>query len=174
VINGERFAVMAGVGLDALMIRDAGGAVKDRLGRFAYVVAGVKHIRARQVRARIRVDGKRWSKGKTTCVLFGNVGKVLGGITAFSGARPDDGWLEIGVVTAKGFTEWARIAGRTALGQPERSPFVETTRGRSFDIRLDRKTAYELDGGDRKPRKRFRVAIDPTAVTVCVPEGEVA
>ena len=106
-------------------------------------------------------------------MLFGNVGKILGGITAFSGARPDDGWLEIGVVTANSFTEWARIAGRTALGQPERSPFVETTRGRSFDIRLDRKTAYELDGGERKPRKRFRVDIDALAITVCVPEGEV-
>ena len=31
-INGEHFAVMAGAGLDALMIRDADGALKDRLG----------------------------------------------------------------------------------------------------------------------------------------------
>ncbi|MGH2596419.1 MAG: diacylglycerol/lipid kinase family protein [Actinomycetota bacterium] len=173
LINGEHFAVMAGIGLDALMIRDAGAGTKDLLGRLSYIVAGAKHLRMKQVRARIRVDGKRWSKVKTSCVLFGNVGKIVGGITAFNEAEPDDGWLEVGVVTAKGLTQWIRIAGRTAAGQPERSPFVRTTRGRSFDIRLDRKTPYELDGGDRKPRKRFTVEIEPAAITVCVPEGKV-
>jgi diacylglycerol kinase (ATP) len=36
-INGERFGVMAGTGLDALMIRDADAGLKDKVGRFAYV-----------------------------------------------------------------------------------------------------------------------------------------
>ena len=174
LINGEHFAVMAGIGLDALMIRDAGVGMKDRLGRLAYVVAGAKHLRMEQVRARIRVDGKPWSKAKMSCVLFGNVGKVLGGVIAFNEAKPDDGWLEVGLVTGKGLAQWVRIAGRTAVGQPEKSPFVRTTRGRSFDIRLDRKMAYELDGSDRKPRKRFEVEIEPAAITVCVPERAVA
>src|SRR5687767_4699949 len=35
-IRGERFGVMAGAGLDACMIRDADGTLKDRLGRIAY------------------------------------------------------------------------------------------------------------------------------------------
>src|SRR4029077_649151 len=35
--NGERFGVMAGVGFDALMIRDSSRRMKDRLGRAAYV-----------------------------------------------------------------------------------------------------------------------------------------
>jgi YegS/Rv2252/BmrU family lipid kinase len=174
LINGERFAVMAGVGFDALMIRDAGAGMKDRLGRFAYVVTGAKHLSMKPVHARIRVDGRRWHKGKTSCVLFGNVGKLLGAITAFSEAKPDDGWLEVGVVTGRGLAQWIRIAGRTAMRKPEKSPFVRTTRGRSFDIRLDRKMPYELDGSDRKASKRFRVEIEPDAITVCVPEGKVA
>ena len=45
--NGERFAVMAGAGFDAAMIRDADGGLKDRLGRAAYVWAGSKNLRAR-------------------------------------------------------------------------------------------------------------------------------
>ncbi|HLM17686.1 MAG TPA: diacylglycerol kinase family protein, partial [Acidimicrobiia bacterium] len=44
-VNGERFAVMAGTGLDALMIRDADRALKDRFGRVAYVWTGAKHLR---------------------------------------------------------------------------------------------------------------------------------
>src|SRR2546421_7258485 len=36
-INGERYAVMAGAGFDALMIRDTSGSRKRRFGRAAYV-----------------------------------------------------------------------------------------------------------------------------------------
>jgi diacylglycerol kinase (ATP) len=171
VMNGEHFAVMAGIGLDALMIRDAPAAMKDRFGRMAYVVAGAKHLRAKPMRVEVRANDAKWFKGKASCILFGNVGKVLGGITVFQDARPDDGVLEVGVLTAKGLTQWARVAGRTATGRPERSPFVRTAAGHTFEITLDRKVPYELDGGDRKPRKRFSVSIAPSAVLVAVPEA---
>ncbi len=58
--NGERFAVMAGAGFDALMIRDAGGGLKTRLGRAAYVWTGSASLRAKPFRAEIEVDGAPW------------------------------------------------------------------------------------------------------------------
>ena len=117
---------------------------------------------------KVRVDGRRWFSGKASTVLLGNVGTVLGGLTLFPRARPDDGRLEIGVVTAKGLLDWGRTLGRSVISDPERSPFVHVTSGRAFEIRLDRKRPYELDGGDRKPTKRFRVSVEPAAVAVCV------
>ena len=39
-LNGERFAVMAGTGFDANMIRSADGGLEDKLGRAAYVWTG--------------------------------------------------------------------------------------------------------------------------------------
>jgi diacylglycerol kinase (ATP) len=170
VINGERFAVMAGVGIDALMIRDADSGLKDRVGRLGYIFTGAKHLRDQQTRIKVKIDDTTWFKGKASCVLFGNVGKVLGGMTVFPEAQPDDGSLEIGVVTAKGLMEWGRALGRTMIGDPDGSPFVRTASGKSFDIRLDRKVAYELDGGDRPPTKRIRVSIEPASVSFCVPE----
>jgi diacylglycerol kinase family enzyme len=172
VVNGERFAVMAGTGFDALMIRDTGTKMKDRFGRLAYVWTGAKHLRERQLRLRIQVDGKRWFKGKARCALFGNVGKVLGGVSVFEGARMDDGYLNLGVLTATGLWEWARAIGRISLGRPERSPFLRFTTGREFAIDLSRKTPYELDGGERKATRHLRITVDPGAVTVCTPEGE--
>lgn len=53
------------------------------------------------MKAVIEVDGKRFFKGRVSCVLAGNVGKVLGGVEAFGGAQPDDGLLDLGVVTAE-------------------------------------------------------------------------
>ena len=87
-LNGERFAVMAGAGWDALMIRDADGALKDRLGRVAYVWTGARHLREDRFHAVIKVDDQKWFDGKASCVLVGNVGKVFGGIQVFEGAKP--------------------------------------------------------------------------------------
>lgn len=167
-INGERFAVMAGSGLDAFMIRDAEG-LKDHIGRLAYIVTWARHLKDSQAKVTVEVDGVRWYKGKAGCVLFGNVPDVLGGITAFADARPDDGRLEIGVVTADGLLDWARTMGRTAVGQAGRSPFVHIASGTSFDVKLDHKQPWELDGGERDPVRRLKVDVEPGAVSICVP-----
>jgi diacylglycerol kinase (ATP) len=170
-INGERFAVMAGTGLDALMIQDADRDLKDRFGRAAYIWTGARHLRIQPFRAKIDVDGTRWFEGKTGCVLVGNVGKVFGGVAAFDDASPDDGRLELGVITAKGVTQWTRALVRTAVGRADKSPFVQTTKARKIRIRLDRKMPYELDGGAQAAVKELRIRVEPAAVTVCVPEA---
>jgi hypothetical protein len=36
-------------------------------------------------------------------------------------------------------------------------------------VKLDRKVLYELDGGARSKAKRYRLAVEPGAITVCVP-----
>jgi diacylglycerol kinase (ATP) len=170
--NGERFAVMAGAGFDAAMIRDAGeGGLKERLGRVAYVWTGSKNLRSKPFRADIKVDGVDWYNGKASCILLGNVGKLFGGVEAFEDARPDDGKLELGVVTAEGLLEWGRILARTAAGSASASPFVQTTKASSVKVKLNRKVLYELDGGDRTKVKAFKVKVEPGAITVCVPSS---
>jgi len=168
-VNGEHFTVMAGAGFDARMIADADRGTKDRLGRAAYVVTGMRNLRARRVRATIEVDGKRFFEGKVSCVLAANVGKILGGIEAFPQARPDDGRLELGVVTARNPVQWARTFGRLALGHPEQSPFAKVTRGKKVKIRFDEKTRFELDGGARPASKKLRIKARPGSITICVP-----
>ena len=96
--------------------------------------------------------------------------KVFGGIEAFDDASPDDGRLELGVVTAKGIAQWTRALVRTAVGSADRSKFVRTTKARKIRVKLDRKMPYELDGGDEKPVDRLKIRVEPAAITVCVPE----
>jgi diacylglycerol kinase (ATP) len=168
-VNGERFTVMAGAGFDARMISDADRGTKDRLGRVAYVVTGIRNLGARRVRATVEVDGERFFKGKVACVLAANVGKILGGVEAFPQAQPDSGHLELGVVTARNPVQWARTFGRLALGNPGESPFAKVTAGKEFTIRFAEKVRYELDGGARPARRKLRVKVHPRSVTVCVP-----
>jgi YegS/Rv2252/BmrU family lipid kinase len=174
VLNGEHFAVMAGTGFDALMIRDADRGMKDRLGRLAYVKTGWRHLDGSSTETRIRIDGTDWFEGEASCVLLGNVGTITGGLKPFADARPDDGWLEVGVATAKGKLQWLRTLGRMAVGRAERSPFVRRTRAREIDVKLGRKLPYELDGGDRSTTKRLRARVEPATITLCVPSEEAA
>jgi diacylglycerol kinase (ATP) len=167
-MNGESFAVFAGAGFDASMVNDASRKVKRRLGRGAYVWAGAKNLGAEPFQATIDVDGDRWYGGPASCILFGNVRKMSGGLEVFEDAEPDDGMLDLGVVTADGRADWVRTLARTAFGHANRSRFVRVTRGRSIRVQLNRKVLYELDGGARVKKKTFQVDIEPGAVTVCV------
>jgi YegS/Rv2252/BmrU family lipid kinase len=168
-VNGERFTVMAGAGFDARMISDADRGTKGRLGRAAYLYTGIRNLGARRVKATVKVDGERFFTGKVSCVLAANVGKILGGVEAFPEAQPDDGRLELGMVTARNPVQWVRTFGRLALGHPDESPFVTVTQGKNFRIRFDQKVRYELDGGARPASKKLRIKVHPGSVTVCVP-----
>jgi len=168
-VNGEHFAVMAGAGFDARMIADADRRTKARLGQAAYVYTGARSLFSPPVQAVVKVDGRRFFKGRASCVLAGNVGRVLGGVEVFPEAQPADGRLQLGVVTAANPADWARTLGRIAAGGAERSPFVEMTTGTSFRVRFDKKVPYELDGGARPAAKDLRIKVHPRSVTICVP-----
>jgi diacylglycerol kinase (ATP) len=168
-MNGERFAVMAGAGFDADMIAGADGRLKDRLGRAAYIWTGTKSLRSPPFQAKIRVDGIPWYRGTASCILAGNVGALFGGVRVFADAEPDDGMLDLAVITADSMAEWATTVGRTIAGAPERSPHFRMTKAHKVKVKLDRKVLYELDGGTRTKVKSYRLKVEPHAIAVCVP-----
>jgi diacylglycerol kinase (ATP) len=173
--NGEHFGVMAGAGLDAFMIRDAEeGGLKDRIGSLAYVFSGSRNLSREPVRMKIEVDGTTWFDDRAACVLVGNVGDVIGGISAFPDASPDDGVLDIGVITADSGLDWLRTLARSVVGDPVKSPFIQTTTGTSFDIRMKDPLPYEIDGSERGMTRHLKTKVKPKAITVCVPETESA
>ncbi|MEV4533277.1 diacylglycerol kinase family protein [Asanoa sp. NPDC049518] len=173
-INGEHFAVMAGAGFDGELIRDADGGLKDRLGRVAYAWTGVRHVRDGSVPMTVTVDGEPWYAGAASCVLFGNVGTITGGIRAFDDASPHDGRLEVGVATAEGALEWARTLGRIATGRSEGSPFIKITAGRKVRVELAEPLVYEIDGGARGAAGKLKARAVPAAITLCLPRDEAA
>ena len=168
-MNGERFAVMAGAGLDARMIKDADGGPKDRFGRLAYIWAASKNLRVEPFKARVEVNGDLWYKGDASCLLIGNVGALFGGVEAFESARPDDGELEVGITHAESLGQWARTIARTAVGSAGESPFVQVTKAKRIDVEFNRKVLYELDGGERDEVKRLKVKVEPEAIVLRVP-----
>ncbi len=168
-INGEHFAVMAGTGLDAFMIRDADRGLKDHLGRAAYVWTGARHVKHKPVKTKVRIDGHTWFDGDASCVLVGNVSDVSGGLTAFEHAVPDDGRLDVAVITASGALQWIRTLTRAAVGRAERSPMVHITTAQRIKVTTAKPLPYELDGGARSKSDRLHIKVVPAAITVRVP-----
>ena len=159
VVNGEHFAVMAGAGLDARMIEDADRGAKSRLGSLAYVRSGATALRAAADSVHVLVDGATFFEGTASCVLVGNVPRATGGLLVFNDARPDDGLLDVGVVTAEGAVQWLQVLARVATHHAPSSRFVRAIQGRTVDVSFDKKVAYELDGGRgarKLPRSRER------------------
>ncbi len=165
-VNGERFSVMAGVGFDAAMIRDAQPEVKKRLGSIAYVVAAIRNAPARLTYAFVDVDGRRAWSGRTAMVLVGNCGKVTGGLEVFPDARPDDGVLDVAILSATNVREWASVLWNLARGRPQRPDLVARFTGTSVRVSLSDPLPYELDGEDRPATHVLEFGIEPDALAV--------
>lgn len=172
-MNDEHFAVMAGTGFDAVMIRDSeDNELKDRFGRLGYVWAGVRNSGVSPARAEIEIDGRPWYHGDASCVIVANVGTILGGLEAFPDASPTDGRLDVGVVQARSKTDWARLLGSAALGRTDASPLAQTVTAEQVSIRLDRTLPWEVDGGDRDRTDEYEITCLPGAIRVLQPWEE--
>jgi len=167
VCNDLTFNVMAGAGFDAAMI-EAADAAKDRLGFLSYVRAGVSSARHRRAfEVEVRVDGTPFFEGPATCVLVANLGTLKGGVHAFPDASPTDGRLDVAVITAEGWRDWAALMVQTIRRRPHRSADAHITQGIEVDARLDAAHRFELDGGGKGSAKRLRFSVRPHALVLC-------
>ncbi|MAT03842.1 MAG: sphingosine kinase [Acidimicrobiaceae bacterium] len=171
VVNDEQhFAVMAGTGFDALLIRDADDSgMKDKYGRLGYVWAGVKNRNVSPAHMEISVDGDSWFSGDASSVIAGNVGTLIGGIPAFPDASPTDGRLDLGVVTARSATDWARLFGSVLTHRVDGSLFAKVTTAEKVVVDLDRTLPWEADGGDRDRTDHYEIRVLPAAISICQP-----
>ena len=169
VVNDERFAVMAGVGFDALMIRDANPKLKKRLGSIAYVFSALRNLPGNLFRAEVTVDGKQAWRGRTVMVLVGNCSTVSGGIDVFPEATADDGRLDVAVLVASNWREWIAVGWRMVRGTTQNTDLVQRFTGTEIDVRLDDARPWELDGEDRDPAGALHFSIEPGALRVHTP-----
>jgi diacylglycerol kinase family enzyme len=150
------------------MVGEASSNLKRRIGMLAYVVSALKQarsLRSKIFRADVEADGESWS-GRSAMVLIGNCGSVSGGLTVFPDAEPDDGRLDVAIVTATSLRAWMSILSRMVLSRPQRADFVRRLSARHIEVRLDRPMPYELDGEIRPPTRVLDVSVEPAAVSV--------
>lgn len=178
-----RFAVMAGAGFDAAMVRDASPRLKERLGWAAYVLSAARHLRDPRMRLSIRLDGGAPLERRARMVVIGNVGSLQGGLPLLPEARPDSGRLEVVLLDPRGVTGWLAAAGYlVSRGPGGRAPSASGIRERTaahgaleyfgaarVDLRFARPQPRELDGDVLPAGTRLTAEVEPGALRVCLP-----
>ncbi|WP_062298791.1 diacylglycerol kinase family protein [Demequina maris] len=161
------FAVMAGVGLDAQIMRDTDERLKKVVKGGAYVVAGVRQVGTEPFKARIRVDGRVVHDGSAIMALVGNVGKLQGGVNLLPDAEAADGRLHVLVARARGVSGWLRLLG--SLGQDSPGSPMRRVSGRRVEAELDREVPFQIDGDTEGSTRAFSAEVLPEALLVMSP-----
>lgn len=167
----DRFAVMAGIGLDAAIMSTSDSALKalkDMAGSLAYVVAAVKELGRKPRVMRIRVDDGPVLRRRALICLVGNVGAIQGEIELIPDARPDDGQLDVVVASPTRLRHWIGVALRLLTRKQRPDDRVDQLVGKRVEVVMDEPDEYELDGDTMGSCQRFVAEIEPGALQVCV------
>ncbi len=169
VVGDRTFAVMAGMGFDAAMVGGAPERLKRRLGWPAYAFSAAKHLRSRPMRVEVRLDDRAPLHRRARSVLVANVGRLQAGIRLLTDAEPDDGLLDVVLITPGKLRHWAVLAAAVLLRR-DRTPRMEVFRARRVEVISDRPQPRQLDGDVIEPADTLSVRVVHEALWLCVPQ----
>jgi diacylglycerol kinase family enzyme len=169
-IGDGRFVIAAGMGFDAAMLRDASHTLKARIGPLAYVWSALGNLRRPRASYRLRFDGGEELTRRAQGVLVANLGKIQGGLPILPDAVPDDGQFDIAVLKTRTLGDWVGVAARILVRSRKPGPDVDTFRAHTVEIRCDRAQPVQFDGDTVEPTDRLALEIDPSSLTLAVPE----
>jgi YegS/Rv2252/BmrU family lipid kinase len=171
--SGKRFAIAAGVGIDAAMVAETPSWLKRRLGVLAYTIIGTKAalravLKREFFEARITVDGVTEAR-HAAAVMIANFGAVLGNrITLGPGIRTDDGLLDACVFSPSSLVDAIRIMWRLLRGDFENDPCMFYQRGRDIRVETTPPKSWQADG-EMMGTTPFHVDVEPLDVRLLVP-----
>jgi diacylglycerol kinase (ATP) len=165
----EHFAVIAGLGVDAMIMDETNPDLKDAIGPGAYFVAAAKALGRTPIHMWITLDDHRPQHRYAMICAIGNVGELAGNLTLIPHASPDDGKLDVYVASPRRLVHWLRVVLRLLTLRPRRDDRVDQWQGRQVEVRLRHPDPYQLDGDVIGDCRSLRAEVAPKALTVCVP-----
>jgi diacylglycerol kinase (ATP) len=165
----EHFAVMAGIGIDAMIMDETDEDLKDKVGSAAYFVAAAKALGRLPIRLKVQLDNNRPVRRHAMLCVIGNVGTLRGNLTLIPGASPDDGLLDLYIASPRRFRHWAKLALRLITRRPKKDDQVDQHTGKRVRIKIHGKDNYQLDGDVVGESTTLFAEIQPGALAICVP-----
>jgi diacylglycerol kinase (ATP) len=171
--SGRRFAIAAGVGIDARMVAETPGWLKRRLGVVAYAIIGTRAAVRAVVRrdffdARVTIDGTIHER-RAAAVMIANFGAVLGHrITLGPGIRTDDGLLDACLFSPRTLGDAIRIMWRMVRRDFRSDDCVLYCRGERMRVETTPALPWQADG-EMMGTTPFEVVVEPLAVRLLVP-----
>lgn len=172
------FLVMVGFGIDAQMLAATDDDLKEKAGWLAYVQAlGQAAAATELVGAQIALDDDEPENMPVHTLLIGNCGMIQGGITLLPDAVPDDGLIDVLVISAEGVRGWLDTAKsmlwdnglKRMLGGADEAVSTEFTSHASVTrvrVELDEPQHFEIDGEEVGSVRVFDVGVRAGALRV--------
>jgi YegS/Rv2252/BmrU family lipid kinase len=175
VVKGRRFAVAAGVGIDATMVEETPAWLKRRLGVLAYTLIATKAalsavLRRRFFLARIEVDGEIIER-RAAAVLFANFGAILENRIAFGPEiEVDDGVLDCCIFSPSNLLDAMRIMWRVTRRDFRPDPSILYRKGTRFRIETDPVLSLQADG-ELLGSTPADIGVEPLAAQLLIPRS---
>ena len=168
---GKRVYVLnAGVGISAAVIGGTTPASKGRFGRMAYFASALRIFRFRPRALAVTVDGEK-REYRAVEVAISNCG-ILARTLYPKGPdiRPDDGHLDIWILSLKTFLDYARYFFGIIVGRRAKLKAQFLTAAKSVSVTSSVSLATQADG-DIIGTTPLEIEVLPNALTVLVPKG---
>ncbi len=170
----DHSAVMAGIGIDAVIMEGTDPNLKKAVGSAAYFVAAAQHANHPALRTTIQVDDEPPVKRRAHVIVVGNVGFLQGNIALIPAPGP---------MTASS-TCWSprRVQQRTGCGITTRvltrrkrtDPQVDRFTGSKVTITVEEPDQYQLDGDTVGECQTMVAEVVPGALILRVPRTAAA
>lgn len=142
--NGKYFVQLAGVGLDAQVVKETSLAFKRSLGPLSYLISAAQ-IAAREP-PRLFIESENASVDEASFVLVGNGRHYGGPFPFFKQAVLDDGLLDVVAFKRLGYLDIIKYLQDVVFSSDIRVPEVEYFQTRNLRITSDQDVPVELDG----------------------------
>ena len=142
--NGKYFVQLAGVGLDAQVVKETSLAFKRSFGPLSYLISAAQ-IAARQP-PKLLIESENASVEEGSFVLIGN-GRLYGGpFPFFKHALIDDGLIDVVVFKRLGYLEIIKYLQDVVFSSDIRVPEIEYFQTGHLRITSEQDVPVELDG----------------------------
>ncbi|HEX5333517.1 MAG TPA: diacylglycerol kinase family protein [Cellulomonas sp.] len=171
-LDGEPFVVMGGAGFDAQLFERTSDELKSRIGWAAYALAGARAMRdVEPMSITLELDG-RSEVVSGIGVVVGNVGTLTGGIILMPDAEPDDGMLDVAILTPRRWFQWIGLGVNIVIGRRPQPWQLQRRRAAEIVVRWPAQVPVEIDGDLRDPADVLTFTVSARALAVCVPVDE--
>jgi YegS/Rv2252/BmrU family lipid kinase len=142
--NQKHFVQLAGVGLDAQVVKETSSKLRRNFGPLSYLISAAQ-IAARQP-PRLFIESENASINEGSFVLVGN-GRFYGGpFPFFKHAVIDDGLIDVVVFKRIGYLEIIKYLQNVVFSSEIHTPEVEYFQTRRLRVNSDETVPVELDG----------------------------
>ena len=142
--NGKYFVQLAGVGLDAQVVKETSHKLRRNFGPLSYLISAAQ-IAARRP-PRLFIESEDASTKEGSFVLIGN-GRLYGGpFPFFKHAIIDDGLFDVVVFKQLGYLEIIKYLQDVVFSSDIRAPEIEYFQTRRLRVESDESVPVELDG----------------------------